>query len=123
MSREDQLKISRREFQKQNTLPKILIVTDMLLTGFDAPIERVMYLDKPLRDHKLLLGAEPLAQGAPVHLQAERCIAFDLGRELDGFHVDLVLDQGQEGPHALDFRARHSQVSERLAHADFVGST
>jgi len=54
MSREDQLKISRREFQKKDTLPKILVVTDMLLTGFDAPVERVMYLDKPLRDHKLL---------------------------------------------------------------------
>ena len=26
----------------------------MLLTGFDAPIEQVMYLDKALRDHNLL---------------------------------------------------------------------
>jgi len=26
----------------------------MLLTGFDAPIEQVMYLDRPLRDHTLL---------------------------------------------------------------------
>jgi type I restriction enzyme R subunit len=33
---------------------KILIVCDRLLTGFDAPIEQVMYLDKPLRDHNLL---------------------------------------------------------------------
>lgn len=33
---------------------KILIVCDRLLTGFDAPIEQVMYLDKPLRDHTLL---------------------------------------------------------------------
>lgn len=33
---------------------KILIVCDRLLTGFDAPIEQVMYLDKPLRDHSLL---------------------------------------------------------------------
>src|SRR2546427_6847149 len=32
----------------------ILIVCDRLLTGFDAPVEQVMYLDKPLRDHKLL---------------------------------------------------------------------
>ena len=54
MSNEEQLKIARQDFQKPDTMPKILIVTDMLLTGFDAPIERVMYLDKPLRDHKLL---------------------------------------------------------------------
>lgn len=33
---------------------KILIVCDKLLTGFDAPVEQVMYLDKPIRDHTLL---------------------------------------------------------------------
>jgi type I restriction enzyme R subunit len=33
---------------------KILIVCDRLLTGFDAPVEQVMYLDKPMRDHTLL---------------------------------------------------------------------
>ena len=31
-----------------------LIVCDMLLTGFDAPVEQVMYLDSPLREHTLL---------------------------------------------------------------------
>jgi len=31
-----------------------LIVCDMLLTGFDAPIEQVMYIDKKLREHTLL---------------------------------------------------------------------
>lgn len=31
----------------------LLIVTAKLLTGFDAPIEQVMYLDKPLRKHTL----------------------------------------------------------------------
>ncbi len=33
---------------------KLVIVTAKLLTGFDAPILQVMYLDKPLRDHTLL---------------------------------------------------------------------
>jgi len=33
---------------------KFLIVTSRLLTGFDAPILQVMYLDKPMRDHNLL---------------------------------------------------------------------
>ncbi len=49
-----ELNIARNTFQKPNENPRILIVTDMLLTGFDAPIEQVMYLDKPMRDHKLL---------------------------------------------------------------------
>jgi type I restriction enzyme R subunit len=33
---------------------KFLIVTSKLLTGFDAPILQVMYLDKPMKDHNLL---------------------------------------------------------------------
>ena len=32
----------------------ILIVKDKLLTGFDAPIEQVMYLDRKLKEHTLL---------------------------------------------------------------------
>jgi type I restriction enzyme R subunit len=35
-------------------LPKILIVTEKLLTGFDAPILYAMYLDRPMRDHTFL---------------------------------------------------------------------
>jgi len=54
MPKEEQLNIARNLFQKSNQNPRILIVTDMLLTGFDAPVEQVMYLDKPMRDHKLL---------------------------------------------------------------------
>ncbi|CEL24000.1 type I restriction endonuclease subunit R [Methanobacterium formicicum] len=42
------------KFKEEDGLPKILIVTDMLLTGFDAPILQTMYLDKPLKEHRLL---------------------------------------------------------------------
>ncbi len=41
-------------FKKPNENPKILIVTDKLLTGYDAPLLYCMYLDKPMRDHVLL---------------------------------------------------------------------
>jgi len=44
----------RRDFAKFDSNPKILIVTEKLLTGYDAPILYCMYLDKPLRDHALL---------------------------------------------------------------------
>jgi type I restriction enzyme R subunit len=44
----------RDAFRKPDELPKILIVTEKLLTGFDAPILYCMYLDKPMRDHVLL---------------------------------------------------------------------
>ena len=33
---------------------QFVIVTSKLLTGFDAPILQVMYLDKPMKDHNLL---------------------------------------------------------------------
>lgn len=44
----------RKSFTKPGEFPKILIVTEKLLTGFDAPILYAMYLDKPMRDHTLL---------------------------------------------------------------------
>lgn len=42
------------KFKEPKSSLRFLLVCDMLLTGFDAPIEQVMYLDKPLRDHNLL---------------------------------------------------------------------
>ena len=42
------------EFKDPSSPLKFLLVCDMLLTGFDAPVEQVMYLDKPLWDHNLL---------------------------------------------------------------------
>jgi type I restriction enzyme R subunit len=41
-------------FKKFDHNPKILIVTDKLLTGYDAPLLYCLYLDKPMRDHVLL---------------------------------------------------------------------
>jgi len=50
----EQEKRVRRDFRAPDKLPKILIVTEKLLTGFDAPVLYCMYLDKPMRDHVLL---------------------------------------------------------------------
>jgi type I restriction enzyme R subunit len=47
-------KKARKAFPKPSQLPKILIVTDKLLTGYDAPVLYCIYLDKPMRDHVLL---------------------------------------------------------------------
>jgi type I restriction enzyme R subunit len=51
---EEEEKRIRKAFIKPDQLPKILIVTEKLLTGYDAPILYCMYLDKPMRDHVLL---------------------------------------------------------------------
>lgn len=45
---------ARTLFARPDKDPKILIVTDKLLTGYDAPVLYCMYLDKPMRDHVLL---------------------------------------------------------------------
>ena len=62
--KEDKYKAFRRDrdaegklldyFREQESKLKMVIVTAKLLTGFDAPILQVMYLDKPMKDHTLL---------------------------------------------------------------------
>lgn len=54
-SKEEQ-KTILSNFKKKTSESKLcfIIVKDMLLTGFDAPVEQVMYLDRPLKEHTLL---------------------------------------------------------------------
>lgn len=62
--KEDRYKAYRRDRDAEGKVldrfrdPKdplqLVIVTSKLLTGFDAPILQVMYLDKPMKDHNLL---------------------------------------------------------------------
>lgn len=52
LSREAEAKLIARYNDVDDPL-SLLIVTAKLLTGFDAPIEGAMYLDKPLRMHTL----------------------------------------------------------------------
>jgi len=50
---EDRKAIVARYLDRDDPL-SLLVVCDMLLTGFDAPVEQVMYLDSPLKEHTLL---------------------------------------------------------------------
>ena len=80
ISDEDERQV-RRSFRKADELPKILIVTEKLLTGFDAPILYAMYLDKPMRDHVLLQAI------ARVNRPYEDA---DGRRKTSGFVLDFV---------------------------------
>ncbi len=51
--RDEESKVLDQFRDPKNPL-KLVIVTAKLLTGFDAPILQVMYLDKPMKDHTLL---------------------------------------------------------------------
>ena len=113
-------KQTRKAFRNPEKLPKILIVTAKLLTGFDAPILYAMYLDKPMRDHVLLQAIARVnrpyeeASGARkpagfvldfvgIFENLERALAFDsndvLGvvQDLDVLkeHFAKVMDEGK----------------------------
>ncbi len=78
---EDQEKRIRKDFKNPNKLPKLLIVTEKLLTGYDAPILYCIYLDKPMSDHVLL---QTIAR-------VNRPYEDDEGRKKpSGFVVDFV---------------------------------
>ncbi|HEB35853.1 MAG TPA: HsdR family type I site-specific deoxyribonuclease [Candidatus Aminicenantes bacterium] len=72
----------RKDFIRFGQFPKILIVTQKLLTGFDAPILYAMYLDKPMRDHTLLQAIARVNR--PYENEAEEMV------KPHGFVLDFV---------------------------------
>jgi type I restriction enzyme R subunit len=92
----------------------ILIVNNMLLTGFDAPVEQVLYLDRKLVAHDLL---QAVARVNRTHGQ-KRCgyvvdyigVARHLNEALGGYDgADVrgaMIDIHVELPRLLDRRAR-----------------
>ena len=52
--RKDEQDQAIERFKDRGDRLSVLVVCDMLLTGFDAPVEQVMYLDAPLKEHTLL---------------------------------------------------------------------
>jgi type I restriction enzyme R subunit len=90
----------RKAFRAPEEMPKILIVTEKLLTGYDAPVLYVMYLDKPLKDHTLLQGIARVNRPYPdkesglvvdyigVFEDLQRALAFDTATISKGL-IDL----------------------------------
>ena len=52
--RKDEQDQAIERFRDRDDRLSVLVVCDMLLTGFDAPVEQAMYLDAPLKEHTLL---------------------------------------------------------------------
>ncbi len=81
-----------------------LIVVDKLLTGFDALVEQVMYLDRSLREHNLLQAI------ARVNRKYEK---KDYGLIIDYFGVSSFLTRALEVFHQEDVKGvMHSIESE-----------
>jgi type I restriction enzyme R subunit len=69
------------EFKKSaDTLPKILIVTEMLIAGFDAPVLQTIYLHKALKNHRLL---QAIARTNRPYREKEAGLVIDYAGVLD----------------------------------------
>lgn len=84
---ERQRKELRDRFVDADDPLKLLVVCDMLLTGFDAPVEQVMYLDSGLKEHTLLQAI------ARVNRRAD---GKDYGLVVDYWGVSEALQEALE---------------------------
>jgi type I restriction enzyme, R subunit len=84
----------------------MLIVCDKLLTGFDAPVEQVMYLDKPLREHTLLQAIARTNRRYDEHKS--------YGLIVDYFGVSRFLDQALEIFSSNDVKGALQSIDEEL---------
>ncbi len=96
----------RKAFRDPEALPKVLIVTEKLLTGYDAPVLYAMYLDKPLKDHTLLQAIARVNRPYPekesglivdyigVFENLQRALAFDASVIETGL-IDLEVLKGR----------------------------
>jgi type I restriction enzyme, R subunit len=107
---ETQEKKDRKTFTKAGQNPQILIITDKLLTGYDAEILYCIYLDKPMRDHVLLQAI------ARVNRPYEEDGKF---KKPCGFVVDFVGVLGKLKK-ALAFDSKQVDVSKLIESIDVL---
>ncbi len=135
----------RKAFRKPEGDPKILIVTEKLLTGFDAPILYCMYLDKPMRDHVLLQAIarvnrpyeDNVGRRKPsgfvldfvgIFEKLEKALAFDAHDVEDVQEVvrDLVVLKvrlrGPDRPGAEGLPADHERLHRRQGSRGLIGA-
>lgn len=92
-NRDEEKKLLDRFRDSRDPL-KLLIVTDKLLTGFDAPILQAQYLDKPMKDHTLLQGIcrvnRPFDDGKTHGLIVDYIGIFDDAAKALGFDEETM---------------------------------
>jgi type I restriction enzyme R subunit len=103
---------------------KILIVCDRLLTGFDAPIEQVMYLDKPLRDHNLLQAIARTNRPLPT-MDKRTGLVVDYFGVFADLAKALNFDENVREEALIDWEALKATVPDEVARcmASFKGIT
>lgn len=103
---------------------KILIVCDRLLTGFDAPVEQVMYLDKPLRDHNLLQAIARTNRPLPS-MKKRTGIVVDYFGVFTNLEKALNFDESVREESLIDWDALRATVPGEVARCmeTFAGIT
>jgi len=95
-------KAAKKAFKGSGDEPSFLIVCDKLLTGFDAPNEHVMYLDKPLREHGLLQAIARTNRTCSIKRPDGSTVDKPHGRIVDYIGVTQHLDDALSSYRADD---------------------
>ena len=116
----------RKHFGKLDQQPKILIVTEKLLTGFDAPVLYAMYLDKPMRDHTLLQAIARVNR--PYENEAQEMVkphgfVLDFVGIFDQLEKALAFDSDEINAIVKDLKLLKKLFQSKMASAapDYLG--
>lgn len=90
---------------------RFLIVTSRLLTGFDAPILQVMYLDKPMKEHNLLQGICRVNRPYPGK---DYGLIVDYIGVFDDVARTLAFDEANMQQVITNLKALHAQLPEAM---------
>lgn len=93
---EDYIDQVKDKFVKAPAQMKLLIVVDMLLTGFDAPSATYLYIDKKMKDHALFQAVCRVNRIDPTGDDKNRGFIIDY-RNLFGVLKDSVIDYTKGG--------------------------
>jgi type I restriction enzyme R subunit len=85
-----------KNFKNPEKEPKMVIVIDMLLTGFDVPCLHTMYFDKPMKNHNLVQAiarVNRVFKDKPAGLIVDYIgIADDLRKSLSKYTIETIKD-------------------------------
>jgi type I restriction enzyme R subunit len=102
---------TRPEYRFRRT--EILIVCDMLLTGFDAPILQTMYLDKGMRDHTLLQAIARVNR--PYRDVKSSGLVLDYFGVFENLNEALNFDKNELGTVAYPFSDLRERFRDEIA--------
>lgn len=104
------------DFKKEKNDVELLIVCDMYLTGFDAPLVHTLYVDKPLRDHNLFQAASRVNRKSKPEKIAGYIIDYigigdDLKKSFKSFNEKDFKDVWKPIPEILEImKQRHAEL-------------